>query len=72
MPYANNKGADQPAHPHILISAFVVRCLNSEALPGVLGNRGIFSEEQRSENEGNRGTKQMAILGNSEYRKTGF
>ena len=24
MPYANNKGADQPAHPHSLISAFVV------------------------------------------------
>ena len=27
--YANNKGADQPAHPHSLISAFVVRCLDS-------------------------------------------
>ena len=27
MPYANNKGADQPhAVPHSLISAFVVRC----------------------------------------------
>ena len=26
MPYANNKGADQSAHPHSLISAFVVRC----------------------------------------------
>ena len=26
MPYANNKGADQPAHLHSLISAFVVRC----------------------------------------------
>ena len=25
MPYANNKGADQPAHPHILISALFVR-----------------------------------------------
>ena len=24
MPYANNKGADQPAHPR---STFVVRCL---------------------------------------------
>ena len=24
-PYANNKGADQPAHPRSLISAFVVR-----------------------------------------------
>ena len=26
MPYANNKGADQPAHPRSLISAFIVRC----------------------------------------------
>ena len=29
MPYVNNKGADQLAHPHSLISAFVVRCLDS-------------------------------------------
>ena len=29
MSYAKNKGADQPAHPHSLISAFVVRCLDS-------------------------------------------
>ena len=28
-PYANNKGADQPAHPCSLISTFVVRCLDS-------------------------------------------
>ena len=27
MPYMNNKGTDQPAHPRTLISAFVVRCL---------------------------------------------
>ena len=26
--YANNKGADQPARPHSLISAFVVHCLD--------------------------------------------
>ena len=26
MPYANNKGADQPAHPRSLISAFLARC----------------------------------------------
>ena len=26
MPHANNKGADQPAHPRSLISAFVVCC----------------------------------------------
>ena len=29
MPYANNKGADQPAHPRSQISAFLVRCLDS-------------------------------------------
>ena len=29
LAYANNKGADQPAHPRSLISAFVVRCLDS-------------------------------------------
>ena len=29
MPYANNKGTDQPAHPRCLISTFVVRCLDS-------------------------------------------
>ena len=29
MPYANNKGADQPVHPRSLISAFVVRSLDS-------------------------------------------
>ena len=29
MSNANNKGADQPAHPRNLISASVVRCLDS-------------------------------------------
>ena len=29
MSYANNKGADQPAHPRSLISAIVFRCLDS-------------------------------------------
>ena len=29
MSYANNKGADQPEHSRILISAFVVHCLDS-------------------------------------------
>ena len=29
VPYANNKGADQPAHPRSLISAFAVRYLDS-------------------------------------------
>ena len=29
MSFANNKGADQPAHPRSLVSAFFVRCLDS-------------------------------------------
>ena len=29
MPYANNKRADKPAHPRSLISAYVVRWLDS-------------------------------------------
>ena len=29
LPYANNKDADQPAHPRRLISVFVIRCLDS-------------------------------------------
>ena len=29
MPYADNKSADQPPHPHSLISTFVVHCLDS-------------------------------------------
>ena len=29
MPYANNKGADQPAHSRSLISTFVVRYLDN-------------------------------------------
>ena len=29
MPYVNNKGADQPAHPRSLINTFVFRFLDS-------------------------------------------
>ena len=29
MAYVNNKGADQPAHLHSLVSTFVVRYLDS-------------------------------------------
>ena len=29
MPYANNKGANQPAHPRSPISTFAVRCMDS-------------------------------------------
>ena len=28
LPYATNKGADEPAHSRSLISAFVIRCLD--------------------------------------------
>ena len=35
MPYANNKGADQPAHPRSLISTFVVRCLDDMYTCGI-------------------------------------
>ena len=41
MPYANNQGADQPAHPHSLISAFVVRYVDS--LMPILGKFKISS-----------------------------
>ena len=30
--YVNDKGANQPAHPQSLISAFVVRCLDSNVI----------------------------------------
>ena len=39
MSYANNKGADQPAHPCSLISAFVVRSLDS-----IISQVGYFSK----------------------------
>ena len=32
LSYMNNKGTDQPAHPRSLISAFVVRCLDSNEI----------------------------------------
>ena len=28
LPYANNKDADQPAHPRSLISVSIIRCLD--------------------------------------------
>ena len=32
LPYVNNKGVDQPAHPRSRIRAFVVRCLDSNEI----------------------------------------
>ena len=49
------------------------RTLSNEALPGVMGNRGIMSfisEEHKSKNEGNMGTN--VILGTREHRKLRF
>ena len=40
--FANNKGADQPAHPRSLISAFVVRILESIIRKLATGEISIF------------------------------
>ena len=40
FPYVNNKGADQPAHPRSLISAFVVHYLDS-LIPNILAKSEI-------------------------------
>ena len=43
MPYANDKGADQPVHPRSLISAFVVCCLDSIiSLPSISGISSLY------------------------------
>ena len=47
MPYANNKGADQPAQPHALISAFVVHCLDS-IIQGVIKKFVSFPDTEKS------------------------
>ena len=53
MPYVNNKGADQPVHPHNLISAFVVHCLDSTMPIGteskILRLAGLWSKAGRFE-----------------------
>ena len=50
LPYANNKGADQPVHSRSLISAFVIRCLDSSlwlasmaSFNVILSSKGISS-----------------------------
>ena len=47
MPYANNKGTDQPAHPRSLISVFVVRCLDSIISLDVRGHYKHFTRKQK-------------------------
>ena len=44
LSYVNNKGADQPAHPRSLISAFVVRCLDSNEILARLAHTLYFAE----------------------------
>ena len=46
MPYANNKGADQPAHPRSPISTFVVRSLDS-IMPAVATVKLLNSDAQK-------------------------
>ena len=46
MPYENNKGAIQPAHPHSLISIFVVRCLDSIMYILAISKVSVFVAEQ--------------------------
>ena len=44
---ANNKGADQPAHPRSLISAFVIRYLKSKGtMSGISNSRFLFCRLQ--------------------------
>ena len=40
--FANNKGADQPAQPRNLISAFIIRCLESAISKLAMSEISIF------------------------------
>ena len=42
MPYANNKGEDQPVHPRSLIRGFFVHCLDSKPLASLCSWAGQF------------------------------
>ena len=46
MPYANNKGAAQPAHLRRLISSFVVHCLDSMISVFAISNVSSSAAEQ--------------------------
>ena len=70
------KPTNQPTNQPLSLLTIVmlnIFMFYTEALPGVLGNRGkrvFISGEQRPNFEGNRGTK--TILGNREHKKTNF
>ena len=50
--FANNKGADQPAHPRRLISAFVIRCLESIISKLAIGESSILKLVSVAEESG--------------------
>ena len=63
--FTNNKGADQPVHPHILISAFVICFLESIIRKLATGEISLFYLVSVVEETG-------LNLALSETRKTGF
>ena len=48
-PYANNKGADQPAHQRSLISTFIFRCLGSMICILAISKRSRFQSASVAE-----------------------
>ena len=63
--FANNKGADQPAHPRNLISAFVIRLFESIICEHATGDISIFQLVSGAEETG----LKLAL---SDTPKTGF
>ena len=68
MPYATDKGADQPVHPRSLISTFVVRSLDNE-IPVIamymisrLKLASVAEQAVRSQTSKNRFSRDMAQL----------
>ena len=65
MSYANNKGADQPAHLHSLISAFVVHSLGniiSLVSRSEIGERGGSVVECRTPEREVRGSRPTSAV----------
>ena len=65
LPYANNKGADQPTYPRSLISTFVVRCLDSMTPIVAISNFSTIQLASAAEQAG-------LSLNGSQTPKTGF
>ena len=66
--FANNTGADQPAHPHRLISAFVIRFLESIICKLATSEISNFYRVSVAEETG----LKLALSNLSETPKTGF